>query len=273
MRLLEKMKPAELLTAGLKRDITKDKNHSRKKRKTETGNEDVRSAGFNNTSINVFLKFVEVDKSGKVDASKILSKACYEHWLETRQSPPQRPQESFRRAVTAHVRAADGRRPFPEDIEPAVLTELRKKGPWKCFDKDSSIGKLGYKKKGYWEEKRLNQSLATPPESPSKQDKTETAQNPLLVNQLTDAKKLPVLNVNSQLNLNGSLLPGFPMATNYPSLPLNNKLNMVGNMVGNIALPGYAMGMPLLPLNMPSYVPLNPENISEENVGNEPASK
>uniref|UniRef100_A0A7S3PHE1 Uncharacterized protein n=1 Tax=Aplanochytrium stocchinoi TaxID=215587 RepID=A0A7S3PHE1_9STRA len=110
----------------------------------------------NVSSFVVFNEFVTHDKeTDKYDATEVLSMECYQRWLQTRQKRPKMPEESFRRAITAHVRGADGRRPFSAEVETAILKELRKKGCWKCFSRESTIGKLGYKKYGYHEEERM----------------------------------------------------------------------------------------------------------------------
>merc|ERR1712110_648226 len=77
------------------------------------------------------------------DASKILSKECYDQWVRSRKKVPMRPPEAFRRALTAHVRGVDGRKPFPEDVEQSLLKELRKKTVWQCFRNDENCGLIG----------------------------------------------------------------------------------------------------------------------------------
>jgi len=103
----------------------------------------------------IFKDFVRYKPNGECDASLILSKACYDSWLKTRKRRPKYPEESFRRAVTAHVKGSDGRRPFPPGIEAALLVELKKKQHWPCFSHmENKIGVLGYQKLGYHEERR-----------------------------------------------------------------------------------------------------------------------
>lgn len=115
-------------------------------------------------SLDLFLSFVEEysDGSGRVviDTSQILSRACYDAWIKTRRNVLKKPEESFRRALTAHVTGADRRRPFPENVEKSLLTELRKQQTWACFagrqstdGRDCKIGEQGFRTMGYHEKK------------------------------------------------------------------------------------------------------------------------
>jgi len=95
------------------------------------------------------------NEDGSYDASGVFTLECYQRWLSTRQKTPKLPEESFRRAITAHIRGTNGRKPFAEEQERAVLKILRKRRRWNCFDTEQTIGKLGYQKLGYHEEKKL----------------------------------------------------------------------------------------------------------------------
>lgn len=126
------------------------------------------------SSYKVFQKFIfyerDVNGEQKCAAGKILSKECYDLWLQSRRKPPKKPMEAFRRALTAHCRGVDGRRPFPEDVEISLLKELRKKKRWECFkDCDESVGLIGvqgFPSKGFHEKKRLRQSEGQPVQLP-----------------------------------------------------------------------------------------------------------
>lgn len=111
------------------------------------------------SSYKIFMSFVKM-KDGIVDASGILSEACYKEWIESRRKHPLKPQEAYRRALTAHCRGVDGRRPFPETVEKSLLIELRKKQRWKCFDNCThsygQIGIQGFPSLGHHE--KLNKS-------------------------------------------------------------------------------------------------------------------
>lgn len=113
------------------------------------------------SSYDIFMSFVEKQEDGKVTCTKILSSKCYKKWLKTRLQEPRKPPESFRRAITAHCRGEDGRRPFPPGVEAALLKQMRKKKIWSCFRKtDVKIGARGYQAIGYWEKKKIMKETA-----------------------------------------------------------------------------------------------------------------
>mmetsp|Transcript_10085 Transcript_10085/g.11605 ORF Transcript_10085/g.11605 Transcript_10085/m.11605 type:complete len:407 (+) Transcript_10085:194-1414(+) len=106
------------------------------------------------SSFKVFLSFVKESTDGSCDASGILSPACFNAWVDSRKKKPKKPEEAFRRALTAHCRGVDGRRPFEEKVEKNLLKELRKKKPWACFSQSGSrcnIGIQGFPALGYHE--------------------------------------------------------------------------------------------------------------------------
>ncbi|GBG29529.1 Guanine nucleotide-binding protein-like 1 [Hondaea fermentalgiana] len=123
------------------------------------------SAGLH--SLELFLRFVKEYPDPKdpsrniIDTSQILSSECYESWIATRRGSLKKPEESFRRALTAHVTGADRRRPFPPHIEASLLVELRKQKTWACFEgrmsqnenKPIKIGEQGFRTHGYHERK------------------------------------------------------------------------------------------------------------------------
>mmetsp|Transcript_9547 Transcript_9547/g.15638 ORF Transcript_9547/g.15638 Transcript_9547/m.15638 type:complete len:572 (-) Transcript_9547:52-1767(-) len=124
------------------------------------------------TSLEVFLRFVTItpdpeDSSNEiVDASKVLDKEGFQYWLETRRGSLKYPEESFRRSVTAHVTGLDGRKPFPANVEAALLRELRKQRVWPCFQgvsrngKNINIGLQGFRTLGYNENLKATGSIA-----------------------------------------------------------------------------------------------------------------
>lgn len=104
------------------------------------------------SSYSIFTKFIRKLDDDNYDVSQVFSDECYEFWLSTRVQVPVAPEESYRKAITSHVKGVGGRRPFPKDIEQAFLKRLREKRIWKCFEKSAvAIGKRGYRAKGYWE--------------------------------------------------------------------------------------------------------------------------
>ena len=63
------------------------------------------------SSFEVFMSFVDDAESEEdVRVEKVFSRACFNRWLETRTKTPKEPQESFRRALTSHVRGTDQRK-------------------------------------------------------------------------------------------------------------------------------------------------------------------
>jgi len=107
-----------------------------------------------------YIKYLEGDTL-KPDVSGIFSRDCFEEWVETRRSKPKQPEESFRRAVTAHIRGTDCRQPFKQEEEEAILAWVRRKGAFdKAFHKnDKRIGNVGFRGLGYHE--KLKQSAST----------------------------------------------------------------------------------------------------------------
>mmetsp|Transcript_40956 Transcript_40956/g.65844 ORF Transcript_40956/g.65844 Transcript_40956/m.65844 type:complete len:270 (-) Transcript_40956:108-917(-) len=131
------------------------------------------SASFKRTSIEVFLRFVttkadpENNSQQIIDASKVISKEGFQHWLETRRSSLKHPEESFRRSLTAHITGLDGRKPFSAEVEAALLKELRQQRVWPCFQGASKAGKAvkiglqGFRTLGYHENLNATGSVAT----------------------------------------------------------------------------------------------------------------
>jgi len=142
-------------------------------------------------SLDLFMSFVQEFPDPNdpaqtlIDSSEILSLECYESWINTRRSTLKKPEESFRRALTAHVTGADRRRPFPPRIETSLLIELRKQKTWPCFEgrvsknenKPIKIGEQGFRTMGYHEKKAFEaaessqkSSTGTPPFNEFKQE-------------------------------------------------------------------------------------------------------
>ena len=54
-------------------------------------------------AISVFLRFIKCDALGNVDASGILSRECYQEWLNIKRRNKLRdPEKAFRKAVVGH---------------------------------------------------------------------------------------------------------------------------------------------------------------------------
>ena len=51
----------------------------------------------------VFLRFISYDADGNIDAARIVSRECYEEWLDNKEmNTPRDPEEAFRKAVIGH---------------------------------------------------------------------------------------------------------------------------------------------------------------------------
>ena len=111
--------------------------------------------GREESSYKIFQRFTKYYDNGKCDASGIIGQECYKLWVKSRKYPPKSPHEAFRRAVTAHIRGNDGRRPFPEAAERSLLKELRKKKQWDAFrGTEHLVGVKGFTSLGHHEKIR-----------------------------------------------------------------------------------------------------------------------
>jgi len=85
-------------------------------------------------SITVFRRFLVVtkvrDEIVNVDASRVVSKECYDQWLKTRIGVKNDPERTFQRALTAHLTGSDGRQAFLPEEEAAILNVVRLKRVW-----------------------------------------------------------------------------------------------------------------------------------------------
>lgn len=117
--------------------------------------------GKEESSYKIFERFIKYSQDRQYcDASGIIGKACYQKWVKSRRQPPKVPHEAFRRAVTAHIRANDGRKPFPELAERSLLAELRKKKQWDAFrGTEMSVGVKGFSSEGFHEKRRKERTV------------------------------------------------------------------------------------------------------------------
>lgn len=103
-------------------------------------------------SISLLNKHISITTDGCLDVSGIISKQCFNEWLQTKAKRPQFPEHAFRKIVSGHCRGDLGLAPFAPVVEKAVLKLLRQKKVWPCFaDTKFRIGIRGFQKKGYWE--------------------------------------------------------------------------------------------------------------------------
>ena len=55
------------------------------------------------SSITVFLRYVQRDEKGNIDASQVISEACYVEWLNSKvENVPLDPEEAFRKSLIGH---------------------------------------------------------------------------------------------------------------------------------------------------------------------------
>jgi hypothetical protein len=104
------------------------------------------------TSLSVFRSFLTPMPDGTIQADRIISLDCYNAWL-TSQGFTQRDKTTaskFRRALSNHVTGVDGRQPFEQLEEAAILHVLRQRLPWPCFFPDiigTPFRSFGYSEK------------------------------------------------------------------------------------------------------------------------------
>ena len=132
---------------------------------------------FPETSIQVFRHFITSvslpNGTVELDASGIVSKECYDTWLQSRAASPGNPTKVFQRCLTAHITASDGRQSFSPEEERAILRVIREKKVWPAFQGTNiTIGgkgfrALGYHERGYIAETQSSSDNQTLPPSAS----------------------------------------------------------------------------------------------------------
>ncbi|KAH9253297.1 hypothetical protein BASA81_008648 [Batrachochytrium salamandrivorans] len=107
------------------------------------------------TSLQVFRRHIARGSPGSpLDASEVISEACFEDWSTAHRfgSPTT---EKFKRALLGHVTGVDGRVPFNQEEEAAVLLVVRIKQPWPLKENASKLGLSGFRGKGFHEKNAL----------------------------------------------------------------------------------------------------------------------
>jgi hypothetical protein len=111
------------------------------------------------TSAKIFRKFMKTLPDGRLDAAGVVSSECYAAWLAARKHKTMHPEKAFQRTLAGHLTGSDGRRPFTEEEESAVLAVLRKRMRWPCFEHlPVRYGEAGFRTKGYHERLREERS-------------------------------------------------------------------------------------------------------------------
>lgn len=114
------------------------------------------------TSLKVFRRYFVTREDGSLDASRLLSRECYLAWRDSRKKEIPSPETQFQRSLSSHVTSLDGRVPFTEAEEVAVLREVRKRRVWACFEhSDKKVGMRGFASIGFHEKRRLGVGGAT----------------------------------------------------------------------------------------------------------------
>jgi hypothetical protein len=95
--------------------------------------------GPTKNAINLFLKFAASRKVGRqveFDMSGLLSRECFHEWCRTRTNSRLKRScvTAFKDAVISLIRQRKSRRTLPPAMAKALVTELRKKRVWPCFD-------------------------------------------------------------------------------------------------------------------------------------------
>jgi hypothetical protein len=123
-----------------------------------------------NTSINIFRSFIRrVPSTGDLDATGVTSEKCYQLWLNSRKSKPSCPEKAFQRALSGHITGVDGRVPFDQEEEEAILRAVRRKARWECFKHcDIKFGESGFRTKGFHEKAYAGEIEKTQPKKRAK---------------------------------------------------------------------------------------------------------
>eukprot|EP00924_Labyrinthula_sp_SR-Ha-C_P016389 snap_masked-scaffold_6-processed-gene-1.25-mRNA-1 protein AED:1.00 eAED:1.00 QI:0/0/0/0/1/1/3/0/321 len=102
------------------------------------------------SSLEVFSHYIFRDKEDILLEENIISTDCFKVWISTRGSTLKHPIASFKRTVCCHLRGADERAPFPEDVENSLLKKCRLKDlSGKLIDPFSLIVSGEPKKRSY----------------------------------------------------------------------------------------------------------------------------
>eukprot|EP00924_Labyrinthula_sp_SR-Ha-C_P006675 maker-scaffold_29-snap-gene-1.4-mRNA-1 protein AED:0.01 eAED:0.01 QI:108/1/1/1/0.5/0.66/3/585/519 len=158
------------------------------------------------SGLSIFKEFIPLNK--ETGRSDIFSRKCYEEWLESRRVRPKDPQNSFRKAIVAHLRGRDGRQPFTEKEENIVLKEIRRNEHWPCFlqsgkGESTQVGSRISLKPGYHEVRRMKRKSENNKENERTEEKKGKTSEELFdffegfeVN-LTEQLSESILNLNS----------------------------------------------------------------------------
>jgi len=104
------------------------------------------------TSLKIFRSFLNRNPDGSIDASGVVSKECFNAWVDSRKKDTRDIQKAFRKSLSGHITSLDGRTPFTAEEEVAVLQIVRRKVQWPCFEGTNIIcGRKGFRSQGFHE--------------------------------------------------------------------------------------------------------------------------
>lgn len=138
-------------------------------------------------------------------------------WLVTRNKPVVHPEESFRRTLIAHIRGVYGRKAFNAQVEASLLNLLRQdkkrfSNPWeRCFPGNlKHIGKRGFNKKGYHEEKAFVASKEEPQVKKQRTGLEHFPESQSLKNELLSSSEIGTVGSQSSQTTKPSYITSFP---------------------------------------------------------------
>lgn len=172
-------------------------------------------------SLRTFREFLVVQPDGSIDASRVISEECFQRWMTSTKPKSKVPRFTFRRALHSHLSGIDGRKPFKEDEEAALLVVVRSKEAWKVLEWGeegkcgSELGKLAFRAKGYHEKRRL---MEAEQEVPSKRVKVE--------NESTYEERPDTLSSSSFFSFTGAVMNRFDFGTLQAVVSFHNFLRM-----------------------------------------------
>ncbi|KAH9255321.1 hypothetical protein BASA81_006773 [Batrachochytrium salamandrivorans] len=115
-------------------------------------------------SLRVFREHMIRLPNGTLDVSGVVSRACYLRWLDTKNARESDVEaKRFYRTLTNQVSGVDGRSPFTEEEETALLQLLRCKLRWPCFPLHLYSLGTRYRSMGFHEKQLREMGLVAQP--------------------------------------------------------------------------------------------------------------
>jgi hypothetical protein len=116
-------------------------------------------------AIRIFREHIVHHPDGTVDATNVISRQCFLSWMNSHQDRDTLVESKllakrFQRVLSNHLAGVDGRVPFEEAHEKAILRLLRRKVRWPCFSEGIDVGRTGFRSEGY-HEKIIKSTITT----------------------------------------------------------------------------------------------------------------